>query len=178
MQVYNGVSDDWFIEHDEYTEDGCDSELSCEKLIRFSRSEFPDVNTSNTYFSTLLGFPEAVFYALILSDLLKKKDLFIQSRKTLAEKEGELQRLHEEYYYFQAEEDIARITLFTKHILHTLYRFIGEEKYVTFISIFDEKKEFSSTCDLEKSTIYPLNMTKKNIHRMTQLPWCPICLRF
>jgi len=154
VQVYNGISVDWFnehkVEHDEYAEDEFDSELNCEKSIRFSRSEFPDVNTSNTYFSTLLGFPEAVFYALILSDLLKKKNLFVQSRKALAEKEGELQELHKEYYYFQAEEDLARITLLTKHILHILYRFIGEEKYFELINRFNRIENFSVTCDLKK----------------------------
>jgi len=45
-------------------------------------------------------------------------------RKLLAETKDESNELNKEYYYFQANEDIARITLFTNHALHTLYRFL------------------------------------------------------
>jgi len=96
-----------------------------------------------------LTFPEAVFYSLILLELLKKKDIFLQARELLAEKNDLCTELNKEYYYFQANEDIARITLFTNHTLHTLYRFIGEEKYTAFINKFYSQKDFFLNCDLE-----------------------------
>lgn len=153
-QVYNGVSADWFenqvSDYDDYNEnDDFDSEETKEKWVYFSRSEFPDVTTSNTYFSTVLSFPEIIFYALITSDLLKKKESFVQSRKRMAEENGALQEFYKEYYYFGAEEDIARITLFTKHVLHALYQFVGEEKYFEFINMFNDIDNFSASCDLK-----------------------------
>jgi hypothetical protein len=96
-----------------------------------------------------LIFPEAVFYSLILLELLKKKDIFLQERKLLAEKNDNLIELNKEYYYFQANEDIARITIFTNQTLYALYRFIGEEKYAALINKFYSQKDFFLNCDLE-----------------------------
>jgi hypothetical protein len=115
---------------------------------KFSRIDFPDVTKNNTYFSISMGSQEAIFYSLILLELLKKKDIFLQARKQLAEITDQLTELNKEYYYFQANEDTARITLFTYQTLHTLYRFIGEEKYNVFMNKFYSYKDFSLKCDL------------------------------
>lgn len=164
-QVYNGIHEDWFDDYQEPDpqktidknslddlwdeDDNKEAYQNNEFAIKFSRKDFSDVTKSNTYFSIPFIFPEAVFYSLILLELLKKKDIFLQERKLLAEKNDDLVELNKEYYYFQANEDIARITLFTNQTLHTLYRFIGEEKYAAFINKFYSQKDFFLTCDLE-----------------------------
>lgn len=155
-QVYNGIQDNWFDDYHEldsmWDEDHSKDEAEQDYKLnnKFSRKDYPDVTKSNTYFSIPLGFPEAAFYSLILLELLKKKDIFLQTRKQLAEKRNASTELNKEYYYFQANEDIARITLFTNHVLHTLYKFIGEEKYSTFMNKFCSYKDFFLTCDLKR----------------------------
>lgn len=166
-QVYNGIHEDWFDDYQESNShktivenglsDMCDEEPDDHEvykndklMIKFSRKDFPAVTNSNTYFSIALTFPEAVFYSLILLELLKKKDIFLQVKKLLAEKNDSLTELNKEYYYFQANEDIARITLFTNHTLNAFYRFIGEEKYNTFMKKFNSQKDFFLNCDLEQ----------------------------
>ena len=165
-QVYNGIHEDWFDNYqgpdsyksinDSGIDDLCDEEpqddedyYNDEFTTKFSRKDFPDVTKNNTYFSIPLPFPEAVFYSLVLLELLKKKDIFLKTRKLLSEKKDLLTELNKEYFYFQANEDIARITLFTNHTLHTLYRFIGEDKYTVFINKFNSQKDFFLNCDLE-----------------------------
>lgn len=165
-QVFNGIHEDWFDDYnenaalkniDENNSDdmwdekpnGVEAYQDDELAIKFSRRDFPDVTKSNTYFSIPLSFPEAIFYSLILLELLKKKDIFLQVRKQLAEKKDGSTELNKEYYHFQAHEDIARIILFTNQTLRTLYRFIGEEKYNTFINRFLGYKDFFLNCDLE-----------------------------
>lgn len=164
-QVYNGIREYWF---DDYKEPELknihkndlnglcdknfeleDANLNDEITFKFSRKDFPNVIENNTYFSIPIIFPEAIFYSLILLELLKKKDVFLQARKLLAEKNDALIELNKEYYYFQANEDIARITLFTSQTLHTLYIFIGEERYTAFINKFYGQKDFFLNCDLE-----------------------------
>lgn len=164
-QVYNGIREYWF---DDYKEselknikksdlDGLcdenfdmeDTNLNDEITFKFSRKDFPNVTENNTYFSIPIIFPEAIFYSLILLELLKKKDIFLHVRKMLTEKNDALIELNKEYYYFQANEDIARITLFTSQTLHTLYKFIGEERYTTFINKFYSQKDFFLNCNLE-----------------------------
>lgn len=49
-----------------------------------------------------------------------------------------------------ANENIARITLFANHTLHTLYRFIGEEKYNILINKFNSQRDFFLNCDLKR----------------------------
>jgi len=164
VQMYNGIHDYWF---DDYTEhkiyannnlyvldddeyDNNDDEPTMDDFSpRFLRKDFPTANDQNMYFSILLTFPEAIFYVLILLDLLKQKDVFLYSRKCMAEKEDLLQELNKEYVLFQAEEDIARMTIFVKQTLHELYRFIGEEQYFCFIEEFDKIKFFSLNCNLD-----------------------------
>ena len=169
-QVYNGIRKDWFDDYkepglykttqknnpgdqkdedDEYLDMG-DSYLNDEFNIKFFREDFPHVTENNTYFSIPITFTEAVFYSLIILELLRKKDIFLLARKLLAEKNDSFIELNKEYNYFQANEDIARITLFTNHVLHTLYKFIGEEKYLTFINKFYNQKDFFLKCDLER----------------------------
>ena len=164
-QVYNGIHEYWFDDYKEpalfKTIDKNDLNHLCDEdpdekeaypndefEIKFTRKDFPNAAESNTYFSIPLIFPEAVFYSLILLELLNKKDIFLQARKLLAEKNDALIELNKEYYYFQANEDIARITLFTNHTLHTLYKFIGEEKYTAFINKLYIQKDFFLNCDL------------------------------
>ena len=156
-QVFNGIHNEWFDDHQET--DVClddDSDFdegnegdypSSERIFQFSREEFPEVSEHNTYFSIHLSFPELIYYALILSDLLDKKDLFIQARKTLMEQSGPLQELHKKYYYFEAEADIARLTIFVKQAQQALYQFIGEDKYLSFMNNFEKIDEFSVTCN-------------------------------
>ena len=54
----------------------------------------------------------------------KEKTLLLDEVK---EKIDASTELNKDYYYFQANENIARNTLFTNQALHTLYKFIGEE---------------------------------------------------
>lgn len=82
-------------------------------------------------------------------ELLKKKDIFLQARKQLAESMDDYTALNKEYYYFQANEDIARITLFTTQTLHSLYRYIGEDKYTEIMNKFSSYNDFFLECDLE-----------------------------
>ena len=41
-------------------------------------------------------------------------------------------------------------TLFVKHTLYVLYKFVGEEKYMNFIALYKGLSSFSANCDLEK----------------------------
>jgi len=163
-QVFNGIHEDWFDDYEESDSqktidaldsrwdehpDGKEAYQNDELSIRFSRKDFPDVTKSNTYFSIPLTFPEATFYSLILLELLKKKDVFLHAKKLLAEKNDANIELNKEYYYFQANEDIARMTLLTNQILYILYRFISEERYNAFINKFCSYKDFFLNCDLE-----------------------------
>lgn len=166
-RIYNGIHEYWFDDYQESDSHSTIDENNLDDLwnketddeedykndeftVKFSRRDFPDVTNSNTYFSIPMTFPEAVFYSLILLELLKKKDIFFMSRKLLSEKNDPLTQQNKEYYYFQAEEDIARITLFTNHALHALYKFIGEEKYLTFINKFNVQREFFLNCDMKR----------------------------
>lgn len=102
-QIYNGIHEYWFDDYEEphllKTIDKNDlnglhdenlskkeSYPNDEFAFKFSREDFPNVTENNTYFSIPMTFPEAVFYSLILLELLKKKDVFLQARKLLAEK--------------------------------------------------------------------------------------------
>ena len=163
--VYNGIHEYWFddyqepyqhITDDNQTLDLCDEEpedysgnFSDKSEYKFSRKEFPDLSFKNTYFSIHLTFPEAIFYSLILLELLKKKDVFLMARKLLIDKKDELAQLNKEYYYFHANEDIARLTLFTNQSLHAFYSFIGEERYTVFMNKFNKQKNFLLNCDLD-----------------------------
>jgi hypothetical protein len=155
-QVYNGIREEWF--DDDHTPvrtgdellDGDEDDHDGTFSRKFSRKDFPDITTHNTYFSIPLGFPEAVFYSLILLEILHKKDVFLQTRKQLAENIDALTELNKQYVYFQANEDIARLTLFTHHVLHTLYRFVGEDKYTAFMEKFGSYPNFFLTSDLDR----------------------------
>ena len=158
-QVYNGIRDEWFDDYEEsdsepYEDDEDDYEDESDddygNGFQFARSSFPDANDKNTYFSIQLTFPEAIFYALIISDLLGKKEMFMEAKKLLAEEAGDLQQIHREYYFFQAEEDIARLTLYAKQTLHVLYRFVGEDMYMPFVNKFKKINNFSAKCNLDK----------------------------
>jgi len=164
-QVYNGIQNEWFDDYREMDEsfdddeldfddddgdgDGEEDDYSHEYCFRFSRAEFPEVNEKNTYFSIHLSFPEVVYYALILSDLLGKKDLFFQARKSVMEQSGPQQELNKEYFHFKAEVDVARITIFVKQTLQALYQFIGENKYLVFMNKFKKINEFSVNCNMD-----------------------------
>jgi hypothetical protein len=159
-QVYNGIDIEWFGDYREIDEsfdcdeigfgdDSGEDGYSPESRFRFSRKEFPEVNEHNTYFSIHLSFPEAIYYALVLSDLLDKKDLFFQARNTFMEQSGPQQEFNKEYYYFEADVDIARITLFVKQALQALYQFIGENKYLAFMGVFKTINNFSVTCNMD-----------------------------
>ena len=161
VQMYNGIHNEWF---DDYTEcfshahygfDDFEGEENIDDdayidgdLPCFSRKDFPDAREHNIYFSILFTFPEIVFYALILSDLLKMKELFFLSRKRLAEETGLMQEIDKEYYLFHAKEDISRMTIFVTQTLYTLYKFIGEERYAGFIGKFDKIENYSCICDI------------------------------
>jgi len=174
LEIYNGIHDDWFGDYpqpktakhfdadesndeDEFFSEDIDGEdenteddyIDAERL--FSRAEFPFTTERNTYFTTLISFPEAVFYALIISDLLKQKEAFLLSRKRMAETKGPLQRLDQDYYCFVAEEDLARLTSYVQQTLRTLYHCIGNLRYKTFINKFHEKTDYALHCDLKKA---------------------------
>ncbi len=165
-QVYNGIQQNWFDEYKEsdllenmhlnnldsqYSEDFDieDETLNFEANYKFSRKDFPNITSNNIYFVISISFPEAIFYSLILLELLKKKDVFLLKRKLLAEENNDLNELNKEYYYFGTNEDISRITLFTNHVLNILYRFIGEEKYTSFMNMFYNQKDFFLNCNLQ-----------------------------
>ena len=61
---------------------------------------------------------------------------------------GPLQEINKEYYYFGAEADVARITLFVKQAFQALYQFIGESKYFAFMDDFKKIDDFSVKCDM------------------------------
>ena len=161
-EMFNGIQEEWFDDHkessssyfkdeDEFDDDFEDDfDIDCETSTRFDRSLFPNITEKNAYFSVHLTFPEAIFYALILSDLLEKKDMVFEHYNQLAEQEDLMQQLHKEYILFNLNEDIARMTLFINHTLHKLYQFIGETKYLDFINKFKKVNEFSVNCDLQK----------------------------
>ncbi len=170
VQVYNGVKQNWFDDYKEsvkenklktefdedYEEDG-----EQEASFKFLRAVYPDVSENNTYFSFLIPFPEAVFYALILLELLENKDLFLLKRRQLAETEDNMQEMNKEYFLFQAEEDIARITLFTKNTLRVLYKFIGNERYERLLNKFKSMKNFFLHCDLHRLNEIMVNYGEK-----------------
>jgi len=145
---YDGDYDD---EDDDYDdEDDEDDEIYYDEPARFSRAEYPDAREKNTYFSIHLPFTEAVFYALVMSDLLKEKDTFLQARKRMAtDKNEDYCELNKEYLMFQAEQDIARMTLFVKQTLHALYRYIGEERYNSFANKLDKAGSLTKNCSCE-----------------------------
>ena len=159
-EVYNGIKNEWFDDYEEsevslYEDNDDDDDYDDDinygvRMFRFSRKNFPKINTQNAYFSINLTFPEIVFYALILMSLLKKKDVFFQSTKNSLEQADLLQGFNKEYCYFEAEIDVARITILTMQTLKTLYQFIGEEEYFSFVNRFDQLDDFSVTCDLER----------------------------
>ena len=167
-QVYNGVGEEWFSdnkttavyqpeEEDAYDEDNNYGIIT----PRFSREHFPDVNTQNMYFSVNITFPEIVFYGLILSSLLEKKDLFFQSIKDKVEQTEALQELNKEYHYFDAEIDIARLTILNKQIHKALYRFIGEEEYFSYMNKLVRLDDFSENCNLERINKLIADYSKK-----------------
>jgi len=169
-QVYNGIQEYWFddykesdiriLDDDEEDEDDeDDDEYSFEEegtnddsmfAVRFSRSDFPEIGAQNAYFTVTLSFPEIILYALLLSALLDKKDSFLQIVKNYKEQEPMLQELYDDYRYFDAEIDIARITILVKKIFQSLYHFIGEKDYFSFMTEFKRIDDFSVECDLEK----------------------------
>ena len=168
VQVYSGIHEYWFDDYvesdtgqyeqdydedDEYgfDDDDSDNDESVNLNIGvFSRKDFPDANEQNTYFSVALPFPEVIFYALVLSDLLKKKEIFMLSVEKSAKIEGMLQELNKEYFYFDAECDIARLSILVKQALNALYQFVGEEEYLAFMGQFEQINDFSANCNLEK----------------------------
>lgn len=163
VQMYNGIRHEWFSDNLEHTmhldvnpsdSAGDDvfidakSNLTGADFIRFLRKDFPDVTESNAYFSVNLIFPEAVFYALVLSDLVKLKDIFILSRKRMVESDKSMKEINQEYLLFQAEQDVARIIIFVEQTFHALYRFIGEDNYDRFRAKLTSIRSFSQKCNL------------------------------
>jgi len=164
-QVYNGIQDEWFddskglnvclqedVDEDELDidEEDNDDVTYHSDTFRFFRRNFPDISSQNAYFSIPLSFPEITFYVLILSDLLKKKNVFLRAVEDAVEHAGALQALNKEYYYFNAETDIARIIMLVKQVLRTLYVFIGEDEYFKLIHEFDQHNDFAANCNLER----------------------------
>ena len=171
-QTYSGIKDYWFDdfaeniscvqesqlysdddEDDEYDDDADDEENDDDyygsSFRRFSRKDYPDASANNTYFSIPLSFPDVLFYTLVLHDLLKKRDVFMEVRKSLAETEDTMQELNKQYYYFQADQDIARLIHFVNQTLHELYRFIGNDRYFKFFNKFDKIYDYTYRCDRE-----------------------------
>jgi len=163
VQVYNGIREYWFDDYveaaacscgdddedDEYGFDDDDGSFDMNIGV-FSRADFPDVSSQNTYFSAAFSFPELVFYALVLKDLLRKKDLFMRAAEESMEADEMIRDLNKEYYYFDAETDIARLTMLVKQTLRALYKFVGADEYFAFMSRFGQFNDFSANCDLEK----------------------------
>jgi len=156
-QVYNGVEEEWFSDNKktavcQLEREGICDEANSYGIITpyFSREHFPDVNTQNTYFSVNLIFPEIIFYGLLLSSLLEKKDLFLQSIEDKAEQTEALQELRKEYYYFDAEIDIARLTILKNQIHKALYHFVGEEEYFSYMNKLARLDDFSENCNLDR----------------------------
>ena len=102
-----------------------------------------------------------LFYALLLSALLNKKDIFLQKIKSCEEQELMLQELYNEYRYFDAEIDIARMTILVKEVFQTLYRFIGEKDFFLFMKEFERIDDFSVECDLENINQIIANYSEK-----------------
>ena len=178
-RVYNGIHSEWFddykeaevslsqdsnYDYDEEDEDKENKNASLESVHRFPRDEFPEANEYNTCFSIRLSFPEAMYYALILSDLLVNKHLFYQTREMLMQQPGLNQELNKEYYCFGAEADVARLTLFVNQTFNVLYRFIGDRKYFKFMNNLKRSGSFSINCNMNTINLAIADYDKEDLN--------------
>jgi len=156
-EQYNGIPEHWF-EKESVTDDTNDLQDYDDEIDElntknndslpedddwdayFPRKAFPNATTTNTLLQTELSFSEALYYAFIFRELLEKKELFLLQRKALKHDDSNgMRELNIEYYYCQAQTDLARITIYMESTFRTLYHLIGKEAFIQYIDLFSAK---------------------------------------
>lgn len=166
-EQYNGIPEHWFEkesitddtnelqdfdydidESNTMNNDSCHEDDNLDAF--FSKKEYPNATTTNILLQTELSFSEALYYALIFRELLEKKELFLLQRKALInDNSNGMQELNIEYYYCQAQTDLARITIYMEDTFRSLYHLIGKEKFLRYIDLFSAKADAFLSCDLQ-----------------------------
>lgn len=167
-EQYNGIPEHLFVKEPitaESTDDFDDSDNEIDDIndkdsdyadedsnfdAYFSRKDYPNTTTTNTLLQFQIPFSEALYYALIFRELLVKKFLFLQQRKQLTkDNSNNMQELNIEYYYCQAQTDLARITIYTESTFRALYHLIGKDAYIKYMDLFSTKPNGFLGCDLQ-----------------------------
>jgi hypothetical protein len=115
------------------------------KTIDANDVELPD---ANVYFKNIISFPEAVFYMLILSELLKRTNDFYEHIHDILIGDHETAWVSKIYDKFGAKIDVARITEFTFAVQSALYQFIGEESYNRILDAINDHPDIFKDNDL------------------------------
>ena len=105
----------------------------------FSRKKVPHFTGYNSYLSLSLPLSEAIFYALILRELLPKTDDFkAHCRYLMDHNLNGLGSVHAEYYYTGMYLDLARMEEFARAVFHSLYRILQDD-YRDFTEMLNKK---------------------------------------
>ena len=104
--------------------------LDNEKYYYFAKKDYPNISEYNAWISCELPFFEALYYALLIEELMAKKDsLFKYYRKLADITENTMWSMDETYYYCGLPIDLARITLYMEGVYRNLYELIGAKEY-------------------------------------------------
>lgn len=124
---------------------------------KFRREDYPSVPEDNILFRFQLSYSEGLFYALILNELLGKKDLSYAEWQKRAEKssfDSDGFYSARGYYLSGLDRDIARIQLFVSEVFTCIHVKIGSEKFAEFKKEVAAKPDGFLNCDLKKVIKY------------------------
>ena len=120
---------------DEYEEYFDDLDAEYADMCPFSKNDFPKATDTNTWLQVRIPFTDALFYALIIREIIARKDQYFAYMKDLLDDpENTLTGLEEEYFYTGMQSDICRMTIFMEKIFKEFYRLAGKESFIKYIN--------------------------------------------
>lgn len=123
------VDDGKYTEVDDDDDD--DSQKNDEKIRKFNSSMLKDITFQNAYFRTDLSFAEALFYTLVLEDLIEQN--VTRTIHAAALTDPLPAEPQEEYEQLALSEAIAVVSLYNSNIWSALHRFLGYGLLKSFI---------------------------------------------
>lgn len=113
---------------------------------RFRKEDHLHVSKYNTLFQFRISIYEAVFYALIIREMLPKKDEYLAHLRKAAE--NPVTSLEPEYYHVRVWQDLDLIDLYKVNVFWSIYRILGDKKYVYYIDQFSQHPDGFKDADL------------------------------
>lgn len=154
-------NDDIYFALEDFDEDAVETNVANGLALRYDNAQ-----PENTLVQLPMTYTELTYYALLLHELLSKKDLFFASKKKLADADDGW-GLDEMYYYSEAHLDVDRLRLFRDQVFRSLYSYIGKEAFRTVLLPILKKESLIEDSNLMEWTQLTEKYAKQEMQNNT-----------